>query len=556
MWNLSRHNKNRAYGSYNSSENNASTLSETYTLIIDSNNETYSLRYDMNEPYNNWSSWEVLYVGSWSGFTLTQDEDDLAISVFSCGPYEDQEFLSCVPKNVTDNNGTIGDHTFIWTTPSTYNVSCDSGTCLLSSSDTYLEITNKRITNTVGVPGSEYIMNKASGNTTKDILLNANKFKPITASSTATKALRQWNQSSDRAFPSMFNIKSKGQNVPSHGNSTKTSLTRHRPGAGGPPGKGVDIKHNSYHRYLLKKKGLLALQGENESIMDRNSNKIQNNKWKKDSIVKNMTHCCDNEPMEELSTEEEAEAVATPEEEEEAVVMLGVSEEEAVATLVITIASGDVSVGLTSTTVSSSDYSDSIHPSEIIGLQFTDITTVDDSAFYACTSLETVTFGDSLESIGAQAFNACTSLATVTFGDSLESIGVQAFSYCTSLTTVTLGDSLESIGVAAFYNCSSLATVTFGDYGLVEGESLTVGANAFVHWGSDPIYTLPPYTSGDGYTYSFTFTNFVTGSNDAVYLTTSDDLSAIDIADGASGTLEFTATIGGETGASFQINQA
>lgn len=59
-----------------------------------------------------------------------------------------------------------------------------------------------------------------------------------------------WNQSSDRAVPSIQRA-----HHPSRGNSTRASLTRHRPGAAGPAGKGVDIKHNSYARYLARKKG-------------------------------------------------------------------------------------------------------------------------------------------------------------------------------------------------------------------------------------------------------------------------------------------------------------
>ena len=43
--------------------------------------------------------------------------------------------------------------------------------------------------------------------------------------------------------------------VPSHGNSKRTSLTRHRPGSMSAPGTGVDVKHDSYQRYLLKLKG-------------------------------------------------------------------------------------------------------------------------------------------------------------------------------------------------------------------------------------------------------------------------------------------------------------
>ena len=46
-------------------------------------------------------------------------------------------------------------------------------------------------------------------------------------------------------------------NVPTRGNSTKSTITANRPGAMTPGGQGVDVKHGSYHRYLAKKKGLL-----------------------------------------------------------------------------------------------------------------------------------------------------------------------------------------------------------------------------------------------------------------------------------------------------------
>ena len=58
-----------------------------------------------------------------------------------------------------------------------------------------------------------------------------------------------WNNQSSSAMASIIK-----RNVPSRGNSTRTSLTRHRPGASSAPGIGVDIKHNSYERYLLKRK--------------------------------------------------------------------------------------------------------------------------------------------------------------------------------------------------------------------------------------------------------------------------------------------------------------
>ena len=159
---------------------------------------------------------------------------------------------------------------------------------------------NKRITGTVRVSSSEYQMNKASGLSTQNIIFNRLQPKPVYDRDDLK--LHQWNQSSDRAFPSRFNRKL-NVNVPSHGNSTKTSLTRHRPGAGaGGKQLGVDLKHNSYHRYLLKKKGLKPLRGEKQKIYPWNDPKpyqsnavfdksVQNNKWRKDSIVANMNLC-------------------------------------------------------------------------------------------------------------------------------------------------------------------------------------------------------------------------------------------------------------------------
>ena len=162
------------------------------------------------------------------------------------------------------------------------------------------DVRNKRITGTVRVSSSEYQMNKASGLSTQNVIFNRLQPKPVYDRDDLN--LLQWNQSSDRAFPSRFN-KTMKVNVPSHGNSTKTSLTRHRPGAGaGGKQAGVDLKHNSYHRYLLKKKGLKHLRGEKQKVVPWKDPKphqskavfdksVQNNKWRKDSIVANMNYC-------------------------------------------------------------------------------------------------------------------------------------------------------------------------------------------------------------------------------------------------------------------------
>jgi hypothetical protein len=59
------------------------------------------------------------------------------------------------------------------------------------------------------------------------------------------------------------------------------------------------------------------------------------------------------------------------------------------------------------------------------------------------------------------AFYACTSLASVTIPNSVTSIGEGAFYGCTSLTNVTIPNSVTNIGAWAFFDCESLTSVTF-----------------------------------------------------------------------------------------------
>ncbi|MBE6529140.1 MAG: leucine-rich repeat domain-containing protein [Ruminococcaceae bacterium] len=84
-------------------------------------------------------------------------------------------------------------------------------------------------------------------------------------------------------------------------------------------------------------------------------------------------------------------------------------------------------------------------------------------AFYNCTSLTSVTIGNSVTSIGEYAFSWCTSLTSVIIPDSVTSIGEYAFSGCTSLTSMTIGNSVTSIGNGAFFGCESLTSVTIPD---------------------------------------------------------------------------------------------
>lgn len=112
--------------------------------------------------------------------------------------------------------------------------------------------TQKRIQHTVRIDGSEYTMNKGA--------------LTVYTQPVSTYQNVNWNQMSDRAVPGVVH-----RNVPSRGSSTRSSITRMRPGSMSAAStsvqgsKGVDMKHGSYDRYLAKLKGKKPLRTETQS---------------------------------------------------------------------------------------------------------------------------------------------------------------------------------------------------------------------------------------------------------------------------------------------------
>ena len=135
-----------------------------------------------------------------------------------------------------------------------------------------------------------------------------------------------------------------------------------------------------------------------------------------------------------------------------------------------------------STTVNTHTYTDgkTEHTIAISGL-----TSIGTSAFYNCSSLTSVTIGNSVTSIGNYAFFACSSLTSVTIPDSVTSIGNYAFSGCSSLTSITIPNSVTSIGDGAFENCSSLTSVT------IPNSVTSIGVEAFFACSSLTSVTIP-----------------------------------------------------------------
>ncbi len=101
-----------------------------------------------------------------------------------------------------------------------------------------------------------------------------------------------------------------------------------------------------------------------------------------------------------------------------------------------------------------------INEKEVTEVVLTSATKISAYAFYNCTSLTSVTIGNSVTTIGDYAFNGCTSLTSVTIGNGVTTIGDYAFYDCDNLTSIVIPDSVTTIGSYAFYSCDSLTSIT------------------------------------------------------------------------------------------------
>ncbi|MDE6513604.1 MAG: leucine-rich repeat domain-containing protein, partial [Muribaculaceae bacterium] len=94
---------------------------------------------------------------------------------------------------------------------------------------------------------------------------------------------------------------------------------------------------------------------------------------------------------------------------------------------------------------------------------------VSDYSFFG-TKLETISFPESVTSIGEGAFMYCGDLTSLTIPESVTSIGVFAFAYCTGLTSLTIPKSVTSLEPYAFCYCFGLTSVYYGAKQLIKSE--------------------------------------------------------------------------------------
>lgn len=93
------------------------------------------------------------------------------------------------------------------------------------------------------------------------------------------------------------------------------------------------------------------------------------------------------------------------------------------------------------------------------------VTVVETAAFENCSSIESVVYNATSDSVPNQCFNGCTALSSVTLNSTVTSIGSYAFANCTNLTYLALSSNVTYIADSAFTNDNNLTLgVWFNSY--------------------------------------------------------------------------------------------
>ena len=87
------------------------------------------------------------------------------------------------------------------------------------------------------------------------------------------------------------------------------------------------------------------------------------------------------------------------------------------------------------------------------------VTTIDNSAFWGCSSLKSIDIPNSITTIGNSAFWDCSSLKSINIPNCVTTISNSTFLNCSSLQSIDIPNSVTSIGEDAFSRCSSLRNI-------------------------------------------------------------------------------------------------
>lgn len=101
------------------------------------------------------------------------------------------------------------------------------------------------------------------------------------------------------------------------------------------------------------------------------------------------------------------------------------------------------------------------------------LTHIGENAFYGCTGLKKISFGEGLTTVSPAAFFGCSSLTELVFPSTLESIDENGFEDCTSVKAIIMHKQTKTVCDGAFFNISALETVYY--YGAQQDvDSITI----------------------------------------------------------------------------------
>ena len=89
------------------------------------------------------------------------------------------------------------------------------------------------------------------------------------------------------------------------------------------------------------------------------------------------------------------------------------------------------------------------------------LTEIGEYAFYECSSLASVSFGEGLVTIPPAAFFGCSALTELEFPSTLETVDENAFEDCTAVTAIIMHKTTATVCDGAFFNMPALKTVYY-----------------------------------------------------------------------------------------------
>jgi hypothetical protein len=101
---------------------------------------------------------------------------------------------------------------------------------------------------------------------------------------------------------------------------------------------------------------------------------------------------------------------------------------------------------------------------DLVTVSFPDsLTTIGREAFYGCLTLSPIVLPASVSTIGERAFQLCNSITTISFPEGITTIARYLVYGCHSLESIVLPSTVTIIEESTFYACESLTTINIPD---------------------------------------------------------------------------------------------